>query len=213
MNIVFFKKDARIQLSLRERDKTKYIKLNPGRLIIMKKVIATVLAAVSVLSSMAVVSAGAYEWSAKSDTKLGQYITGKYCSKATNFKSTARSNSVKYDVLTLNKNDQTTVRYLSNDNRIRWRVQAGSWNTGVYCDMLKDDKKYSVNVWAPQFNTVSIMSLSTDWNGKSKSQVVKNGYATEIKSRSEVDWFQSLKSGAFYAKYSTKGFDLSGSIK
>ena len=71
MNIVFFKKDARIQLSLRERDKTKYIKLNPGRLIIMKKVIATVLAAVSVLSSMAVVSAGAYEWSAKSDTKLG----------------------------------------------------------------------------------------------------------------------------------------------
>ena len=58
----FLKKDARIQLSLRERNKTKYIKLNPGRLIIMKKVIATVLAAVS---------AGAYEWSAKSDTKLG----------------------------------------------------------------------------------------------------------------------------------------------
>ena len=181
----------------------------------IKKFLATALATVTALSSIAVVSAGAYEWSAKSDDGDGKYIMGARCITATgwNKANVARTKECNWDTLTLKKNDQTTVRYYAADVRNRWKVQAGSWDKGVYCDLMKDDGKYAVNVWAPQFNTVSIMSLSTDWNGKSKSQVVKNGYATEIKSRSEVDWFQSLKSGAFYAKYSTKGFDLSGSIK
>ena len=184
-----------------------------GRLIIMgfKKVVATVLATVTALSSMAVVSAGAaYEWSATSDKKLGKYITGDYCRSAANFKSVARAKGVKYDNLSLAKNDQTTVRYTSNDNTIKWKVQAGSYdNKGVYCDVMKNDKG---GVWAPQFNTVEVMSLVTDWNGKSKRQVVKNGYSTQAKSSISVDWFQSKKQGCFYAKYTTKNFYLNGNI-
>ena len=176
-----------------------------------KKVVATVLATVTALSSMAVVSAGAaYEWSATSDKKLGKYITGDYCRSAANFKSVARAKGVKYDNLSLAKNDQTTVRYTSNDNTIKWKVQAGSYdNKGVYCDVMKNDKG---GVWAPQFNTVEVRSLVTDWNGKSKRQVVKNGYSTQAKSSISVDWFQSKKQGCFYAKYTTKNFYLNGNI-
>ncbi len=80
------------------------------------KVLATVLAAVSVLSSMAVVSAGAaytpYDWTAKSDDGDGYYIRGKYCSEATNWKNVYTANNCYWDTLSLKKNDQTTVRYL-----------------------------------------------------------------------------------------------------
>ena len=182
-----------------------------------KKVVATALATVTALSSIAVVSAGAYEWSAKSDDGDGKYIMGSRCSKTTgwNSKNVSRAKGCYWDTLTLNKNDQTTVRYLSNDNRIKWKVQAGSWsNKGVYCDVMKDDKATGVNVWAPQYNTVYVLSTAVDYNGKRYSQSRNNGYSTQVKSRAEVtDWFQSLKTGLFTAKYSTKGFELTGSIR
>ena len=179
------------------------------------KVLATVLAAVSVLSSMAVVSAGAYEWSAKSDDGDGKYIEGKRCISTSGWKSQNiyKAKNCYWDSMDLKKNDQTTVRYYAADFGNRWKVQAGSWNEGVCCDIMKDDKKYSVNVWAPQYNTVSVSSTATDWNGKVYSQLKYNGYATELKSRVSVNLFQSVKSGLFSAKYTTRGFELHGAIK
>ena len=181
----------------------------------IKKVVATALAVVSALSSIAVVSAGAYERTATSDDGDGKYIRGTRCIQANNWSTSNlyTSQGCYWDALQLNKNDQTTVRYYAADVRNRWKVQAGSWNEGVYCDMMKDDKKYSVNVWAPQYNTVSVSSTATDWSGKVYSQLKYNGYATELKSRVSVDWFKSVKSGLFSAKYSTRGFELHGSIK
>ena len=143
-----------------------------------KKVVVTALATVSALSSIAVVSAGAYEWSAKSDDGDGKYIMGARC-----------------------------------DVRNRWKVQAASWDKGVYCDLMKDDGKYAVNVWAPQPYTVRVSSTAVDWNGKSYNSSVTNWYNVDTYSRAEVsNWFTSLKSGSFNARYSTRGFELSGSI-
>ena len=177
-----------------------------------KKVVVTALSTVSALSSIAVVSAGAYEWSAKSDDGDGKYIMGARCITATgwNKANVAKTKGCNWDTLTLKNNDQTTVRYYAADVRNRWKVQAGSYdNKGVYCDVMKNDKG---GVWAPQFNTVEVMSLVTDWNGKSKRQVVKNGYSAQAKSSISVDWFQSKKQGCFYAKYTTKNFYLNGNI-
>ena len=196
MNIVFFSKGVRIQLSLRERDKTKYIKLNPGRLVIMKKVLATVLAAVSVLSSMAVVSAGAaytpYDWTAKSDDGDGYYIRGKYCSEATNWKNVYTANNCYWDTLSLKKNDQTTVRYFDRkDKATRWKVRAGSWSdVGVYCDILADDNKYSVNHWSPAPGKLAVESGIVDYRGKTKRANAVNAInGAGAYSRIEADWF------------------------
>ena len=180
-----------------------------------KKVVVTALATVSALSSIAVVSAGAYEWSAKSDDGDGKYIMGARCITATgwNKANVAKTKDCNWDTLTLKKNDQTTVRYYAADVRNRWKVQAGSWDKGVYCDLMKDDGKYAVNVWAPQPYTVRVSSTAVDWNGKSYNSSVTNWYNVDTYSRAEVsNWFTSLKSGSFNARYSTRGFELSGSI-
>ena len=174
------------------------------------KVLATVLATVTALSSMAAVSAGAYEWIPTSSDGDGKYISGRGASSARGWKNSYRAN-VSFDSLTLKKNDRTTVHYLGIKENLSWKVQAGTKDGDtVYCNLLEDDRS---KTWAPHRYTILVQSNVVDTNGKSSSSdpgTNKSGIGAT--SKVSVGWFKTKKSGSFSAKYTTIGFELVGYI-
>ena len=101
------------------------------------------------------------------------------------------------------------------DKATRWKVRAGSWSdVGVYCDILADDNKYSVNHWSPAPGKLAVESGIVDYRGKTKRANAVNAInGAGAYSRIEADWFQSINTGNFYARYTQNGFYVSGSIR
>ena len=185
----------------------------------LKRMVAVALSIATVAGAgvMAAVPASAYSWKVVESPK-GTYYRGAKCG-GTIGKSTS---NYQYDRVSLKKMDQTTIRYVANDNMTKWAVNGGSYSNGwgqkgVYCDILRDSKASESNHWSPGSKQLKVNVNLVDSNGNHKvSKTIMNVAGAEAKMNMWVDWYYwfgpDLRSGGFNAYYTDPGFRVQGFI-